>query len=1085
MCEEWWKGELIGRELLISQFLPFLISRSLTLRKKVDVHRVYALREAFVLFDFEDESIEDLKLLLVRCVISPLYLKTEDGKRFIAFMFGLSVQLLKESLAMIKSQIPFGRKSILEAYGEIVFKGWKCVDGDLKRDIEDGFLQGLIEGATLAGSASLAASARRVLGGFINQRTTDGVEKLLFRLAEPVIFRSLQVANSNVRQNTLHLLLDMFPLEDPDATKEAKDTLLDKEFFLLEKLLKDCCPDVRVVAVEGCCRILHLFWEIIPSSTITKMITIIFDDMSCDVSNDVRLSTLKGVIYLLGNPQAHEILKVLLPRLGNMIMDSALSIRTALADLLLLIMEIRGFQFNKVGNIDALLTTLANDQPPVAQKITRLLIPSYFPSKVSIAEACTRFVTLIKRSPMAGARFCEFAASEGASSKSLVELVRILTNMVLTPDKLDADHIKGVFVAVAHLCRNLVKESTRREAVKELFSGERLKGLLAAAILGKAQSSLFDIVSVVSPSEFTGLHEECIAMVTNCHGLSGSTERQVEVRSAHKLVLACNWFDNMFDALSNLLQDTAVACCNYFSIEIPRQMIPSAKRKKGRSKMSGKGKCVDGKRPPAFKDNYLIAVGIAWQIKDLLAFEVSRKAMLESKALKVAAIALKVISEVSIGHCMCCDFMDASLVDAYMVLSLHMTLQNISVNDIDDHKNRENIGMDSGSCLDRTILAETLDHLLCSTEKILDAGGLARFGTMVSGCNLCSHRINRSCREKQVESGTNGSCADDDGSAFTYRKRMLNLVKLLTAVLKFIVDVAALDFLSQRQQRCLSFTSAYLQNMISTLKRSFHDELKFNEEQLSEIYACLKGSFSYAAKLLNVVLVSVNEDSPAPQEVYDVANNLLDLIASIELYCGSGNAARLITLVKQWQPDMILGLVSRCMLKQSLEEIIPLYVSSNGEMHIHPWLSILANIELYEMRYADSNEEEDKDLEKEKFPAFRKLIGMMVQLLRANYEVLDIVGLIFLVCSVTGLQRKDFGLVLGLAHFVFVKLVRHEDTHLGKLNAILAYLQELYPQVENCIEEAENRGDGVQELLSIKALLEPVWLYSCELRGME
>ena len=193
LCEEWWKGELVGREMLISQFLPFLVSRSLTLRKKVDVRRVYALRDAFVLFDFEDESIEDLKLLLVRCVITPLYLKTEDGKKFIAFMFGLSVQLLKESLALIKSQIPFGRKSMLEAYGEIVFRGWKSVDGDLKREIEDGFLQGLIEGATLASSASLAASIRRVLGAFTNQRTVDGVEKLLFQLAEPVIFRSLQV----------------------------------------------------------------------------------------------------------------------------------------------------------------------------------------------------------------------------------------------------------------------------------------------------------------------------------------------------------------------------------------------------------------------------------------------------------------------------------------------------------------------------------------------------------------------------------------------------------------------------------------------------------------------------------------------------------------------------------------------------------------------------------------------------------------------------------------------------------------------------------------------------------------------------
>lgn len=193
LCEEWWKESFPGREALISQYLPFLLSKSLTLKRKVDVHRVYVLREAFCLFDFEDDSIEDLKFLLVRCVITPLYLKTEDGRRFIAFTFGLSNQLVKEMLAMIRSQIPFGRKSMLEAYGDILFRAWKAVGPDPKDEIEHRFLQGLIEGAIHASSGAFAASIRRVLGGFISQRTTEGVEKLLFSLAEPVIFRSLQV----------------------------------------------------------------------------------------------------------------------------------------------------------------------------------------------------------------------------------------------------------------------------------------------------------------------------------------------------------------------------------------------------------------------------------------------------------------------------------------------------------------------------------------------------------------------------------------------------------------------------------------------------------------------------------------------------------------------------------------------------------------------------------------------------------------------------------------------------------------------------------------------------------------------------
>ncbi|GFZ18822.1 ARM repeat superfamily protein [Actinidia rufa] len=309
LCEEWWREELPGRETLISQSLPFLVSRSLTLKKKVDVHRVYVLREAFALFDFEDESIEDLKLLLIRCLIEPLYLKTEDGRKFIAFVFGLNGQLLKEALAMVRSQIPFGRKSMLEAYADIVFRAWRVVGGPLRDEIESGFLQGLVEGAIHAAStASFAASIRRVVGGFISHRTVDGVEKLLFRLAEPVIFRSLQIGASDSGSWHFHT--------------------------------------------------------------------------SCSYRSP---SSLSG--------------------------------------------DIRTFQFHKVVRLDLLLSTLANDQPLIAQKITKLLMPSYFPSKVTVEEACNRCVTLIKRSPMAGARFCEFALSEGASYQSLVELVKVFISL--------------------------------------------------------------------------------------------------------------------------------------------------------------------------------------------------------------------------------------------------------------------------------------------------------------------------------------------------------------------------------------------------------------------------------------------------------------------------------------------------------------------------------------------------------------------------------------------------------------------------------------------------------------------------------
>ncbi|KAK4841081.1 hypothetical protein QYF36_025221 [Acer negundo] len=437
----------------------------------------------------------------------------------------------------------------------------------------------------------------------------------------------------------------------------------------------DDFPDVRVVAVEGCCRILHLFWEIIPSSTITKILPKIFDDVSHDICNEVRLYTLNGIIYLLGNPLSHEILKVLLPRLGHLIVDSALSVRLAVADLLLLLRDIRTIQFDKVAGLDVLLSTLANDQSQVAQKITRLLMTTYFPSKINIEESCNRCVTVMKRSPMAGAR--------------------VLVNLVLSDNKLDTDQIEGFLVGVANLCNSLASESCYLNALKELFTGDKVKCLFAAASTGHARSSIFDIVSIISPNNVVGLLEDCMGLVSNCSGLSEDVERQAEVRSAHKLFLSCNAFNDMFEALTKLLQKLAYRCNVKFGTEIPKQSVSSTKRKKSKSsiKVSAKWKHLCGRKSSSFRKDYSMAVGVAWQMKDLLLSDDSRKAVI--------------------------------------ALALQMTLQNDRT--------------EPSRSISETVLDLAMDHLLNCTEQFFGAGDSGKSSSLPADSEHDQSKMAQNC----------------------------------------------------------------------------------------------------------------------------------------------------------------------------------------------------------------------------------------------------------------------------------------------------------------------------------------------------
>ena len=74
-------------------------------------------------------------------------------------------------------------------------------------------MQGLMVAALHARTASMASALRRVLGGLHSAKSAPGVDALLLRLYQPILFRALSAANPAVRRNALGLLVDAFPLQ--------------------------------------------------------------------------------------------------------------------------------------------------------------------------------------------------------------------------------------------------------------------------------------------------------------------------------------------------------------------------------------------------------------------------------------------------------------------------------------------------------------------------------------------------------------------------------------------------------------------------------------------------------------------------------------------------------------------------------------------------------------------------------------------------------------------------------------------------------------------------------------------------------
>ena len=74
LFESWWAAQLPGREGLVTHTLPYLLAQSLDLQSTATVKRVFDMREALSLLDFEQASIEGIRTLLVRCAFARPYL---------------------------------------------------------------------------------------------------------------------------------------------------------------------------------------------------------------------------------------------------------------------------------------------------------------------------------------------------------------------------------------------------------------------------------------------------------------------------------------------------------------------------------------------------------------------------------------------------------------------------------------------------------------------------------------------------------------------------------------------------------------------------------------------------------------------------------------------------------------------------------------------------------------------------------------------------------------------------------------------------------------------------------------------------
>lgn len=152
-----------------------------------------------------------LKRMLLRTFIHPTFLRNKKGKLFLVYLFGMLPSFIDEIHATIKAQLATAKPFMIEAYGELYFKAWKAATGPYLVKIgkigqscncmtlsflsEHSCIQELMNYGIHLENSKITAAIRQILNAFHTQKKTKGVDEMLLRLYEPILWRSLKVAN--------------------------------------------------------------------------------------------------------------------------------------------------------------------------------------------------------------------------------------------------------------------------------------------------------------------------------------------------------------------------------------------------------------------------------------------------------------------------------------------------------------------------------------------------------------------------------------------------------------------------------------------------------------------------------------------------------------------------------------------------------------------------------------------------------------------------------------------------------------------------------------------------------------------------
>eukprot|EP00928_Gymnodinium_smaydae_P022979 TRINITY_DN19136_c0_g1_i2.p1 TRINITY_DN19136_c0_g1~~TRINITY_DN19136_c0_g1_i2.p1 ORF type:complete len:1184 (+),score=254.36 TRINITY_DN19136_c0_g1_i2:747-4298(+) len=348
-----------GREDFYGGTLMYLVGRCLSSAAAPrDMERLFLSRHLFGELDWEHESIESMKMQILRCVASPSFVRATHGCELLAVFYATHPAFTAEVHRAVKNEAAYGKLCALEAFGAALLKAVKASEGVLRAQLE----QCVLDWATLAlyANKKSAERARIIMEEIHRHHHEEDINALLCGIYGSKLWRSMKVANPQVRENAARLLQYVFPLIPNEFSVAEKELEIIRQIRTMLDAMEDPAEPVRRAGVYTACNSLKNYWGMLPPGEIAKVIAILLDKNARDSKAPlVRASVAEGLASIVSNALSHPSLSAVLPQLAVLLHDRSPIVRASFVRLLDKVGECRSIYVHSIVTNEELLVRLA------------------------------------------------------------------------------------------------------------------------------------------------------------------------------------------------------------------------------------------------------------------------------------------------------------------------------------------------------------------------------------------------------------------------------------------------------------------------------------------------------------------------------------------------------------------------------------------------------------------------------------------------------------------------------------------------------------------------------------------------------